>query len=1212
MMKMLHRERIYLRCMVTSLRHPGKISGTVVVFAILICAMSTRAQTFARYSQNAVDKDRNVVAAYSDQTGSLVKNENDILLETALAKLQSKYDVNFGFSPRILENKYVRLPELNADNGKFEEVLFNLLDPIGLAFEKLDSKSYVIFEKTKRKTEINETSVFQSKPVDSAPLQAAMSIGARIVPVSFASLPEMIVKGRVTTEEDQSPIPGANILIKGTTTGTVTDGDGNFSIEVPSAESVLVVSSIGYATQEIPVNGRTSIDVVLVPDIQQLSEVIVVGYGTQKKADITAAIATMETENLEERPLARVDQALVGQMAGVRVVQTSGVPGEGFQIQVRGTGSITATTQPLYVIDGFPLEVQEPLGRANGGNSGNYTNGNPLDNINPSDIESIQVLKDAAAAAIYGSRAANGVVVITTKKGVTGKAKINFNTYFGFQEVQKKVDILNGEEWIDLATEFIDGQWVDLDPATHSASDSYDTRVAALGGVDARYVKDPRWEQPGHPGLVFIDWQDEMFRQGLVQNYNLSANGGTNFVKYFVSGDYLDQKGTYRGVDYKRYSARANVEVQASRNLKAGINLSPSFSIANAPGVDGKDAQTHLMLSIQPVNEADAGTLVGVDPYTTYAWGTSRVSPVAIVERSIGRTEIIRLLTTAWAEYDLAKGLSLRSSLNFDLADATSKSYTPAEVRSQRIPAGGLGGYTKKNFVNENTLSYVRTLNDVHQISLLAGTSYSSYHFENWNVNAGTFTSNDVTTINAAQSGSSGTSRESKNVLLSYFGRANYSYADRYLLSATIRRDGSSKFGKNTKWGTFPSVSVGWRISEEPFMKSISGLSELKLRGSWGVAGNTPVNDYEHVSLLNFANTSFGGMLATGQVQGNFPNPDLSWEESRTLNIGVDLGLFNNRVFTSLDYYTKRNTDLLLNIPVAAASGFTNAYTNIGEVENKGFDFELSGRILTQGLQWRANLNFSHNQSKVLKLGPNNTPISFNGGADIDHSILKVGEPMYAIWVVEWNGDLLTQAEIDNGVAMYNTEQEGDPKYTDFDGNGVINADDRQIIGDPQPDYTWGITNNFSYKGFDLSILIQGQHGGLIYSMLGRALDRTGQNYNDNHLGKYRNRWQSSEDNGKEGLTNKARSSFGRIKNTDWLYSSDYWRVRNVTLSYDLGSVIKNNVLQGARVYVTLENFFGADKYDGGFNPEAVNNNGEDYGGYPLSKGVIFGFNLTF
>ncbi|WP_205461922.1 TonB-dependent receptor [Mangrovibacterium lignilyticum] len=1020
------------------------------------------------------------------------------------------------------------------------------------------------------------------------------------------------VKGLVK-DTDGAPLPGVTVVEKGTTNGTITDFDGNYSIEV-SAGATLVFSFVGMQVQEIAVGSQSTINVVLEEETLGIDEVVVVGYGSQKKSDIISSIATMDAEKLNERPVNKVDQALIGQMAGVRVKQTSGLPGQGFSIQVRGTGSISANNEPLYVVDGFPMEVSPQS------TSGGFSSGNPLTNLNPNDIETIQVLKDAAAASIYGSRGSNGVVIITTKKGKTGKPQISFNTYVGWNETAKKLDVLSSDEWVERQVEHMNYFWVkdhasDLG-ATSSQTNAERRSLLGLGAgeYNTKYMWDERWMQDGHPGLDYVDWQDLFFRKGLVQSYQLSANGGNDIVKYYVSGDYLDQEGVAIGVNYRRYSARANVEVSPNKNLKFGLNLSPSFSEQQDPNVEGKDAITHIVVGMNPVVESSTGPLgTNVGDNARYAWGTSRVSPIAEAMNVQRNSKTFRTISTAFVEYQLIKGLKFRTNINFDVHNNEASRFTPAFITRNRTASGSKSGYNRVNFVNENTLNYNTSIGN-HNIDVLGGYSYSTFHLETYSINGTGFASDDIPTLNAATT-TSGTSEETENTLISYFGRVQYNYMSKYLFQASIRRDGSSKFGDNTKWGIFPSLSAGWKIINEPFMADTELFSDLKLRASWGLAGNNGVGDYDQIARLAYANYSNNGSLVNGLVPSNFANPDLSWETSETVDIGFDAGILGGRIYTSFDYYTKRNTDLLLNIPVPTASGFGNALTNIGEVLNKGWELELSTQNMVNQFKWKTMINLSHNSNEVKKLGPNNTPI-LGGAFDITHNILEVGRPMYTLYVVQQDG-LLTSEDVANGVAMYGNEEAGDPKYVDQNGDGTIDADDRTYSGHPNPDYVWGITNEFSFKGFDLSILIQGQTGGVLYSTFGRAMYRTGQGSSENTLGKARDRvrWvegQTLTEADVAGKEHKSPSTFGRIKNTDWLYKNDYWRIRNITLGYDLGRLIHSDLITGARVYVTAENFFGADKYNGGFNPEAVNNSGDDYGAFPLSKSMVFGLNLKF
>jgi TonB-linked SusC/RagA family outer membrane protein len=1044
------------------------------------------------------------------------------------------------------------------------------------------------------------------------------------------------VTGKITDEKGNG-VPGATIQVKGTAKNTSAKADGSFSITVTTGKETLVVSSVGFTTKEFTLNGESSVTIQLADAKNNtLDDVVVIGYGTQKKRNVTAATVSFDASKLDERPVTRVDQALVGQMAGVAVKQTSGALGKGFSVQVRGTGSISAGNEPLYVVDGFPLAPAAPNA------AGNYASGNPLDNMNPNDIENIQVLKDAAAAAIYGSRAANGVVIITTKRGKSGKAKIEYSGNVGFVERSKKLDMLNGEEWIDRATEMINAKYVaDYGNRGATANDTYEQRRTLLnkylpspiasGQFNTTYMLDPRWAQEGHPGLRFIDWQDEAFRKGLTQNHQISLSGGTDKVKYYVSGNMTKQEGMVINTDYTSYSARANVEVNATKNLKVGLNISPTFSIINDPGVEGKDNIFHQILSMTPVQDSGMGLYPNMGDKGQYPWSTSTNSPIGKLQNIIGETKRFRTLTSIFGEYKLMPDLVFKTTLNLDNTDNESKSYTPYIVtnslatrqsRTTELASGTFTSYRKQTFVNENTLSYNKTINSVHDISALAGFSYNSDKFDNQRLaSSGGYNRDNVITLNAAK-GYTGETKESRNVLLSYFGRVQYSFDGKYMFSASIRRDGSSRFGSNTRWGWFPSASVGWRVSDENFMKSITFINDLKFRASWGKSGNYNVGDYSSISKLDLYNYALNGVAVTGQAPKGIPNADLTWEKAETFDVGVDLSVLNNRLSASFDYYNRLNTALLLNVPIPWVTGFGTQLTNAGSSRNKGWEVELTSRNIVKGpVQWTTSLNLSYNTNKVVSLAGGQSQIIIPSAyAGAQHSILRVGDPMYSVFVVKQTG-ILTQEDIDKKVALYGPQKAGDPKYEDFKADGVIDLNDRQIVAHPNPDYVYGITNNVRFKGFDLTVLVQGQRGGSIYSLLGRALGRTGQGVVDNALGFYRDRWRSPDDPG-AGSVGKAFSTFGQIANTDWLYSSDYIRVRMITLGYDLNRVFRSKkIVQGARVYLTAENFFGHDKYKGGLNPEANNSDVSgsedyfepgDYGGLPLPKSLILGVNFSF
>ncbi|MGI4863015.1 MAG: SusC/RagA family TonB-linked outer membrane protein [Janthinobacterium lividum] len=1051
---------------------------------------------------------------------------------------------------------------------------------------------------------------------------------APVVALAHATHPTSIndwqLTGRVTTDKGEA-LPGVTVVLKGTTKGTSTGADGSFSLPVPEKGGTLIFSFVGYSTQERNFTGTSVINVKLSDDAKSLDDVVVVGYGTQKRGDVTGAISSFNAEKLEERPITRVDQALVGQLAGVQVQQTSGIPGRAFSVRVRGAGSITAGSEPLYVIDGFPLDQAAP----NGG--GRYSTGNPLDNINPNDIENIEVLKDAAAAAIYGSRAANGVVLITTKRGKNGKPQISVNAFAGISRAAKKLDLLNGDEWAARATEIINNAWVKStlgNGTVHTANQSTADRRAILGltgnNVNPDLMLDDRWAIPGHPGLQYIDWQDQLYRTGGTQNYQVSAAGSTPNVNYYVSGNYNRQQGFAIGTDYTRYSARANVEVKASDKFKFGLNLTPTYSISVDPGIEGKDNRFHQLLSETPIVEDTAGVNTAYGKNEAYRWGVSTASPISVIKAYQGDSRNFRTLGTVYAEYQPINGLRVRSTLNLDNSDVTSKSYAPPTRNLvTSLATGSYSAYHRRTFTNENTATYNKVFGK-SDLTVLVGQSYNYSKIENdaTLASSGGFINNTVTTLNAASAlVVSAAPTESLSVLLSYFGRVQYSFDGKYLISASLRRDGSSRFGADERSGIFPAVSAGWRISQEKFMEPfVNTLSDLKLRASLGYSGNNNIGDYSSIATLGFYNYTFGGnagVQSTGQAPNKAANDLLKWERNRTVDFGLDFGLFQNRITASADYYTKTSQDLLLNVPVPSGAGYTNYLRNIGEVQNKGWEVEVTSRNLQGAFSWTTSLNLSHNENKVVHLGPGDGTIEVPNGLDTPSNILQVGLPIYSFFVVKQNG-ILSQADIDNGAAKFGSETAGDPRYEDFNGDGIIDSKDRQVVGQPNPKYTWGITNTVRYKGFDLTFLVQGQNGGSIYSTLGRAIDRTSVGYKENALGRVRDRWYSADNPG-DGVKGKATGSFGFIRNTDWLYSSDYFRVRTITLGYDLGRVINKRIAQGARLYVTAENFFGHDKYYGGLNPDAVNTSntgnfvsGSDYGGLPLAKSLVMGLNLSF
>jgi TonB-linked SusC/RagA family outer membrane protein len=1137
---------------------------------------------------------------------------NNSSLESTLRKLEKDADIKFVYSKNIVKTD--QKITLNASGKQLKDVLDELLTVHGIVYRVISG--HIVLNVGPQYEEIKQT-----EEKKEAERQAAVNV--------------FTVKGKVTDEKGLT-LPGVTVKLSGSKIVGVTDGNGNYTLSIPDGTGSLEFSFIGYVTKTVAINGQQVINVTMQESDRQLNEVVVIGYGTQKRGNVTGALSSMKNENLDERAITRVDQALVGQLAGVTVKQTTGLPGKAFSIQVRGTGSLSAGNEPLYVIDGFPL-----TNNSTNTTNGSFSGGNPLDNINPSDIEDIQVLKDAAAAAIYGSRASNGVVLITTKHGKAGKTKINFNSYVGYNQASKKLNMLSGPDWIARATEMINASYVlNYGAKGATANDTYAQRLAIVGSFGAGNFLDPRWSDPSYAGLEFVDWQSSIERKGVMQNHEVSASGGSDNVQYFVSGNYTNQDGFIMGVGYQQYSARANVDIKASKNLKFGIALAPTYSVTQDPGVEGKDAIFHQALSMSPVQEDTVGLFANIGKNAQYVWSNTTNSPYGKLTYNTNESKSFRTLSTIYGEYQIIKGLSFRTSINLDNTTSNTQVYTPYITTGSQATrtfnastnpnltsatSGSYSNYRRLTFVNENTLTYNTTIHKDHSLNVLVGQSYNFDHLDNASLSSvGGYTSSFIKTLNGAAA-TTGTSISTQSVLLSYFSRVQYSYKDKYLLSASLRTDGSSRFGANNQYGVFPSASLGWRIIEEKFMKPLTALSDLKLRLSFGVNGNNNLsNDYASISTLG----SYGYVLgstqaaASGQAPNNVANPDLKWEKSQTYDAGIDFGFINNRITGSVDYYNKLSTQLLLNVPVPETTGFSSALQNAGSVRNIGEELEITTRNLVGKFEWITTFNISHNTNKIVALYGNQQQIIIPNGFNVSDAILRVGQPLYSIYALKYNG-FLSAADVANKVAMYGTgETVGDPKFEDTNGDGVITEADKQIVGHPNPDYTYGINNTFKFKGFDLSILVQGQHGGSIYSELGRALSRAGQGFTDNEPATFVNRWYSPTNQG-EGRFGKAFSTYNApiTASSDWLYSSDYIRVRDITLGYNLKNLIKTPIIGGARVYITAENFFGSDKYYGGLNPEAANTSvsstsaypqAGDYGGLPLAKSLIFGLNFTF
>lgn len=1112
----------------------------------------------------------------------------NIPLKEALAQLSKQVPVKFVFSSSHIHTR--KKVTLMATQEKLTIILSQMLHPMDIEFN-LTQPGFVVLKK--------KSSPAPNRQKD-IPNQVRQAQTINEVPA-----PILTLSGRVT-DDQQQPIPGVNIRVKGTTIGTTTDSEGNYQLTIPDdIEAVLVFSFVGYLTAEQAVNNRTTVDVQLVPDVQSLSEVVVVGYGMQNRRDLTGAVASIHTRTLKDQPLTNIAEGIAGRLSGVLVQQTTGAPGTNPSIKVRGLGSISADNGPLIVLDGQPLN--------NGG----------LNLINPNDIEKIDVLKDASATAIYGSRGSNGVVIVTTKRGKAGQTRIDFDYYTGIQEVTKKMDVLNSQQFAEFSKEAVNTAYLERVPGA-SVSDPNSVRPPNL-----RY----RYARGEFPGINFddpaslanYDYQDMIFQKAPISSYQVSALGGNDKVQFAISGNYLKQDGIIKRSGIDRYSLRTNIDAQLTKKLKVGVSLSPSFTNEKRVNSDGHWSDNGIinsalaLMPFVPIYQADGTTYNGQAAYAaTYNW-TGVPNPVANIYEIDNKVSNLRLLGNVYAELEVWKNLKYRGTLGTDLIYLRQNYYQSSALPIfNQLPPTPTNGFASSsqniNWVTNHTLNYTFRLGLDHSLEVLLGTEAQKNDLQQSQVNANRFANDIVRTINAGTVTGGNSIREQWS-LASYFGRFNYSFRDKYLFNASIRRDGSSRFGRNNRWGTFPSASVGWRVSEEPFMKNVSLFSDLKVRASYGLSGNNSFGNYTQISLLNPDNYAFGNNLANGLATSSIGNDNLTWEKSRQTDLGLEMGMWQDRLFLTVDYYSRITTDLLLLVQVPTLTGFSAAFRNIGKVENKGMEFSLSTRNLMGNFTWNTDLNFSFNRNKVLALGPAGDPIRSGTGVD-ESNITVIGKPLGNIYGYQQLGIFRDQTELD-AYPHFATTRPGDVKYLDTNGDQVINADDRTILGNNQPDFIYGITNSFSFKGFDLSVVLQGVQGGQILNLSRRFYDNL--EGNANQLTTVLDRWRSPEQPG-NGITPRANSRSTGSNNavsSRWVESASYFRIRNITLGYNVPSGLLERVKgRSLRLYVGVQNAFTSSKYLG-YNPEVSGyesalTGGVDYGSYPVARTYTIGFNLGF
>jgi TonB-linked SusC/RagA family outer membrane protein len=1028
------------------------------------------------------------------------------------------------------------------------------------------------------------------------------------------------VKGKVV---DQSGLPliGASVRLKNSSKGVMTDANGNFSIADLPDNAVLVVSYTGFVNTEISVGGRTNITITLKEDSQTLDAVVAIGYGTVQKKDVTGSISSIGAKQIKDQPIVSLDQAMAGQMAGVQVTQATGAPGGGATVRVRGAGSLSAGNEPLYVVDGFPVT-----------NDYNQRN-NPLSTINPSDIESIQVLKDASATAIYGSRGSNGVVLITTKSGKSGASKIDFSLTTGIQQVEKKLDMLNAREYAIYMNEARNNAWINSAPG-RSVSDPNSARLN-----NVMYLLPASLSNPDALGEG-TDWQDEILRTAPMSNYQVNFSGGSEKTKYFVSGGYLTQEGILLGSDLKRYSFRVNVESQINKVVKIGANITPSYTFSNQTLAEGNWQGGGIIQSalasnplLSPYNADGSYTKI-----TGQGFGLSEVdNAVKIAREYFHQQGTSRLLGTAFAEAKIIDGLNFKALVGADIRSFREEIFNPSiinpnSVNDTKLATANNNTVENRNWLAEFTLNYNKKVKK-HSFDALLGYTIQKENIDQNAISATNFPNDQIKTISAAGAITTATSIKQEWALLSYLARLNYSFDNKYLLTATLRTDGSSRFGADNRYGVFPSVSLAWRVSEESFMKDINWISDLKIKTSYGITGNNFISNYGAIGLTAADNYIFGasgGTVNNGIRLSNIGNTLLSWEKNKQLDIGLEFGVLQNRVAMSVDYYNKRTSDLLLSVPTPTLTGYSNALQNIGEIQNKGFEFTLTSRNLVKEFKWTTDMNFSTNGIKVLALGPDGSRIlarqlTFAAG---NTHVTEIGSAPGSFFGYKVIGIYQNQNEIDTQPIVKNANgtafsKPGQLKFEDVNGDGVITADDRTNIGSPFPDFTYGMTNSFAYKGFDFAFTLQGVQG---FEVLNAARRFYG-SYSglNNTLRSASNGWKSEADRG-DGVTPQIDRNFGAlgiasvVNNATSAFVEDgsFLRIRNITLGYNLpASVAKALKVANARFSFTVQNAYTFTKYEG-YNPEVSVEGanplvpGVDSGAYPLARTFMFGLNFGF
>ena len=979
---------------------------------------------------------------------------------------------------------------------------------------------------------------------------------------------QQTVSGKVTDENGEG-LPGVNVVIKGTTSGATTDLDGNYQISVEGGDVVLVFSSIGFTDQEVTVGARSTIDVGMNVSSTELQEIVVVGYGTESKRNLTDNVASLSTEDIEGVPIASFQNAISGKAAGVRVTQTNGKLESGISVSVRGVSSVSAGSEPLFVLDGVPL--------INDDESNNSSPVNPLLSIPASEIASIDVLKDASSAAIYGARGANGVVIITTKRGQEGKARFSLNMSTGVSTPTNKREWLNAEEYVELFLEA-------------GRNSSWASEAYVEGRLD-RY-SDGTWDTPD---AYDTDWQEIAFQDGYVKDIDFSVSGGANGSTYYIGASYNDSKGIIRGNELQRVSARANLSQKVNDKLTMGMNFNYSRVEIGRVANDNAFVTPLQAIALSPISPAyfpegaeESGPFTSTT-YPNFLLQDEFGSYTTVVNRSIGKL---------FGQYDFTENISLNSDLAYDIFNQTEDSWDGSRVPFQSTNGEAYASNVlTTNYIWSSYATFDKGFGD-HGINVVGGMEYNQGNRRFTSVTATEFPSDDLQTVNSGAEVTAGSGSLTAYSFVSYFARASYTFKDRYLFKASIRRDGSSRFGADNRFGTFPAVSVGWILSEESFLENSGPLSFLKLRVSYGELGNAELGNFPSRGLFQGVSYNQRPGLAPTQPGNN----SLSWESAKQTDIGIEFGFLDGKISGAFDYYNKNTEGLLFSVPLVPSGGSATINSNIGSMVNKGIEVLLNAEVMSSGdLSWNTSFNIAKNNNEVTELPFGNDIIS-------GRNIQREGTVLNSLYLIEYAG-----VNPDNGDAIYYLNTENPDGSLDRTTTNDPGAAQRIVAGSPIPEWIGGLTNTMSYKGFDFSFTFQGEWGASIYNNGGRFQSANG-DWFDNQSKDQLTRWQNPGD---ITMVPQARlgDGNGASHSTRWLQKTDFIRLRNVTLAYNLPkSLLAGTGLGAVRVYTTAINALTITDYDG-YDPEARDDSGgvgQSFYSAPAAKTFTFGVNVNF